>query len=389
MDAKDFDDGFPGKLLPIEYGCFGFVPDDLPPKIEIDPALNKANEQALLLLGELRAILPTLPNPKLVSEPFLRREAVQSSQLEGTHTELGGLILFETIHSEFPTAAEADPDAATVERYVKAMNHGLEQLSSEKLPICNRVLKSMHAVLMEGTKSEDGRTARPGEFRYPREYAFVGGNALSEARYVAAPPESVEEAMHKLERFLNSASSLPGLIRIALAHYQFEAIHPFCDGNGRVGRLLITMLLCQEDMLPGPLLYISAHFNRNKSAYAQRLWRVSCRSEWREWILYFLEGVKLEAQDATRRAHALLDLRERYRAALAANSASSNLFMLLDRISEWPATSANRAMAVLECTYNAANASVSKLEELGIVTEKTGQKRNRVFVADEIVALMS
>lgn len=386
MDIRSFTTDAPGMLVPTPHGCHAFIPHPLPPKLAIDRDLLLANERALLALGELKAIIPSLPNPALITTPFLRREAVLSSKIEGTQTELEGLFLFETTHRKKPAAdSDLDGDTQEVVNYVVALKYGLAALSD--LPVCNRILKEAHSKLMDGIRDERGRHKLPGRFR--KSQAFVGTDDILTARYVAPPFQMVDELMGDLEVFINSKDdNLPTLARIALAHYQFEAIHPFSDGNGRVGRLLISLLLAATGILPEPLLYLSAYFERNREEYNRLLWQVSRSGAWREWVAFFLEGVEIESRDAAARARKLLLLREKYRSK-AQKEGTPAIVILAESLFRWPILTSNEARRILDITPAGVLKNINRMEKMGLITEVTGFKRNRIFVAKEIMQLMS
>lgn len=398
MKRESFADSHPGRLVETRailhdgstVGTLAYVPGNLPPVADFDhPALQEQTERSLLALGELRGLIPALPNPKLISEPFLRREAVLSSRIEGTRTEIEGLLLFETARSEqidqTGNAAE-QLDAREVANYVDALHYGLNRI--RRMPICLRVLKEMHAILLSEVGDDRVRYCSPGRFR--RSLAFIGRTGdVRDASYVAPPASEIDWLMDDLERFIHQTPVLSTLAHLAIVHYQFEAIHPFVVGNGRLGRLLIPLFLCEKAILPEPLLYLSAYFERNRSDYYKRLFDVSARGEWNEWILFFLQGVESEARDACDRAKALLGLREEYRSLIQADTRTSNLLSLVDALFEWPVTSYKMAERKLGLTYMGAKYNVDKLAEAGILTETTGRYRNRIFVAKRIIELMS
>jgi len=388
MQESDFEPGFPGELVPTAYDCCAFVPDKLPTNLRIDNHLRDANEAALLGLGELRAIIPALPNPKLITRPFLRREAVLSSKIEGTHTELEGLYLFETTSSQNGAVDEDDEefqDVREVHNYVVALEYGLKQL--KKIPVCNRLLKHMHERLMKGVRQERGKHKWPGQFR--RAQAFMGSDDILAARYVAPPADHLERLMGDLEKHINQSHEIPTLCKIALIHYQFEAIHPFSDGNGRLGRLLVSLLLSQSGILAEPLLYLSAFFERNRTEYIRYLWEVSRSGSWAEWVLFFLTGVQQESADAVNRARQIIALREEYRSKLQSDRGSASLLKLIDLLFHWPVVSINSTQRQLEMTYSGVQRNVQKLESAGIVEEITGKKRNRLYLARPILQLLT
>ncbi|HVA50919.1 MAG TPA: Fic family protein [Pirellulales bacterium] len=386
MDPKSFTKRSPGRLVHTPFGCSAFVPDKLPTKLELSMALERANEAALLALGELRAIIPGLPNPNLLTQPFMRREAVLSSKIEGTRTELEQLYLFETEEKNGGNVVQEADDAREVHNYVRALEHGLQRLS--QMPVCNRLIKEMHGILLEGVSDARGQYQSPGEFRQAQ--AYVGSSDIRAARYVAPPEASVETLMGQLERFINDDKvRLPTLAKAAVIHYQFEAIHPFADGNGRVGRLLISVLLSAWKILAEPLLYLSAYFERNRTEYVTHLWEVSRDARWEEWILFFLNGVASESADATARAKQLIALRERYRRELQQGKGTASLLGLADKLFEWPVTDISEAARTLDMTFKGGQKNIEKLVAGGILEELVGRARNRLYVAKEIIGLLA
>jgi Fic family protein len=346
-------------------------------------------DAAMLALGELRAIIPFIPNPELITYPFLRREAVLSSKIEGTHTELGQLYLFETEASERGRQRKtgAPDDAKEVLNYVVALEHGLRELRNG-MPICNGLLRRMHELLMDGVPRERGLYKSPGKFR--RDPAFIGRTRdIALARYVAPPPEYIEDLMADLEKYIHSDVKYhPNLIRIALVHYQFEAIHPFSDGNGRIGRLLISLLLAAWSILPEPLLYLSAYFERRADEYRDRLWRISCEEDWIGWVRFFLQGVQYEAEDATRRARKLLDLREKYRQMLQRPRGSGSPLVLVDFLFQHPFLTIRHAADLLHVTYNSGMKNVEKLVDAGILFEYDERVWGKIYYAKPILDVL-
>jgi Fic family protein len=363
------------------------VPDDLPAIMAGTPQIVRANDMALVALGQLSAIIPFLPNPDLITTPFIRREAVLSSRIEGTNTEIEGLYLFEMEEGEAGVAQKNSPsrqDAQEVLNYVRALEYGLEQLP--KIPICNRLIKEMHRTLMEGAASWRGKYRSPGEFRDTQ--AYIGEDILT-ARFVAPPEGFVEPAMRQFEKDINRKNeAIPALIKIAMLHYQFEAIHPFADGNGRLGRLLIALLLCSTGILPGPLLYISAFFERNRAKYYELLWRVSRRGAWTDWIEFFLEGVSTEAYDAVRRAKELCALREQYRSSVQAKHSSAKSLALIDMLFRWPYVTVPQASQELGMSYPGAKKQVEALVSLGILKRLGIRLRNKLYHAQGITQIV-
>jgi Fic family protein len=255
----------------------------------------------------------------------------------------------------------------------------------EDLPISQRLLREMHAVLMEGVR---GQQRDPGEFRRILNWIGPPGAAIDEATYVPPLPAEIPTALSELEHYIHRDTGLPPLMEIALVHYQFEAIHPFLDGNGRIGRLLITLMLIERDLLPEPLLYLSAYFERHRGAYYDHLLAVSQKGEWEEWLLFFLRGVSVEARDASRRAGKLFELRETYRERLQREGARPNLLTAINYLFANPVTSIRELAEVLGISFEAARRLVGSLEGQGVLEEITGRRRNRVYAAREIVEVL-
>jgi Fic family protein len=382
MREKDFSSGTPGRLVSVGGVGKAFVPDPLPPTLDFGPRLIRTLSEADRALGELAGLGRTLPNPYLLTRPFSRREAVLSSRIEGTRASLVDLYAFEV---EPPLFGEPErgSDVQEVQNYVRALEHGLARLS--ELPISQRLLREMHAVLMEGVR---GAQRDPGEFRRVQNWIGPPGADAEEATFVPPPPGEIPGALGALERYVHEDTGLPLLVDIALVHYQFEAIHPFLDGNGRIGRLLITLMLVERDLLPEPLLYLSAYFERRRGEYYDHLLNVSQKGAWEDWVLFFLRGVHTEALDAARRAGALFDLREAYRERFRKEGASTNLLATVEHLFGRPVTDIRELAASLSISFEAARRLVNRLEGEGVLEEITGRRRNRVYAAQEIVRVL-
>ncbi len=376
MRPSDFSKTSPGRVVRASSGYWAYVPDPLPPKLPVDWELAEPMAEASRQLGELAGVTRTLPNPHLLIAPFVRREAVLSSRIEGTRASVSDLVRFEVT----PARTAATADVREVANYVAALDYGLARLKS--LPMSLRLLREIHERLMKGVH---GDHATPGQFRRTQNWIGPPGSSLANATYVPPPVDEMCTALDAFEKYLHASSQLPPLVRLALLHQQFEAIHPFLDGNGRVGRLLITLLLCEWQLLPEPVLYLSAFFERTRADYYAHLLAVNQRGAWREWILYFLEGVSSEAQDAIRRSRQLLDLRQAYRRKLETARAPGLSLRLVDELFAAPATSVLRAAKLLGVTARSAQLTIGKLVHAGILEEATGRKRDRVFVATAIV----
>lgn len=358
-------------------GNWAFVPAPLPPHLDLSWPLLAAVSRAEGALKQLAGVAHTLPNENLLIRPFLQREAIMSSRIEGTVADLPGLFLLEASQA----TEEATPDFGEVVNYAAALNHGLSRL--DKFPVSLPLLQEMHVRLMRGVR---GQHKAPGEFR--RIQVRIGGESEQSARFVPPPPPEMTGALRDFEKFLHAPSEVHFLVRLALAHYQFEAIHPFLNGNGRIGRLLLSLLLCAEGVLPRPLLYLSGYFERHRREYYDGLLAVSQRGAWMEWILFFLRGVAEQADDAVRRSKRLMDLWMRYRHELNEKGAAPSAQRLLDELFVYPAISIGGVRRQLEISPRAATQAVERLVSAGILYEATGRRRNRVFMAAEIVGIL-
>jgi Fic family protein len=376
MQPSDFTEDRWGKLLRHREGFWYFVPDRLPPRLAPDWNLTGALSEADRSLSELAGLSRNVPNPHLLIGAFIRKEAVLSSRIEGTQASLSDLFLFEAGEAESPKP----PDVREVANYVHALEFGLKRLT--ELPISLRLLREIHSRLMGGVRGEH---LTPGEFRTSPNWIGPPGCTLLDATYVPPAPPEMTEALGDLEQYLHAASDLPPLVRLALIHYQFEAIHPFLDGNGRMGRLLISLLLCHERLLPQPLLYLSAFFERHRDQYYGALWEVSRSGRWHQWIALFLQAVASQSRDVIRRTGRLLDLRENYRRRFQQTRSSSLLLRLVDQLFESPYTTISLAARVLGVTRRPAALNIKKLVDSGILNEATGRERSKIYIAREIL----
>ena len=389
MDPKLFGDSPSGKLVRAPTGYWAFVPHPLPTALTWTSALVAALSDADRALGELAGLGRSLPNPHLLIAPFLRREAVLSSRIEGTQASLSDLYAYEAVQKTAAvrqtagqlTVFEPPPDVHEVYNYVRALEYGLDRLQS--LPLSLRLIREIHARLMEGVRGEHGT---PGEYRRSQNWIGPPGCSLEDATYVPPPVPEMKEALGDFETFLHAPSDLPPLARLGLVHYQFEAIHPFLDGNGRIGRLLITLLLCAENLLTEPLLYLSAYFDAHRQTYYDLLLAVSQRGAWAAWLEFFLQGVVAQAQDAVVRAQRLQDLRERYRQQFQAERSAGRLLQTVDLLFAQPVMTMPQISEALGVNYATTSRYISRLENAAILREITGRARNRVYRADEVLA---
>jgi Fic family protein len=309
--------------------------------------------------------------------PFIRREAVLSSRIEGTRASLVDLYHYESAQLSF---IEDASDVREVHNYVSALDYGLERL--ETLPVSLRLIREMHGILMEGVRREH---LTPGEFRRSQNWIGPLGSTIESATIVPPPVDEMSRALDALEKFVHTPSDIPQLARAGLIHYQFEAIHPFLDGNGRVGRLLVILLLIEWGLISRPLLYLSAFFEAHRLDYYDRLLAVSQRGDWKNWLLFFLKGISSQSLDAITRIEHLGRLRAAYRERLRAERAAERLLQTLDVLFERPILNIRQLEAALDVSYRTAQRYVERLEEHGILREVTGQARNRLYRADEIL----
>lgn len=377
-----------GEFLLAQDGSdryWAFHPRPLPPEppVHVDAALQRRLDEANQALGRLDGVTLLLPDPDQFLYSFIRKEAVLSSQIEGTQSSLSDLLLFEND----ATPGVPLPDAIETANYIAATNYGLEQvLSPEGLPLSSRLLREVHARLLSNGRGAD---KRPGEFR--RDQNWLRGARPADARYVPPPWTEVAPAIGDLERFLHGEpEQTPILLKAALAHAQFETIHPFLDGNGRVGRLLITLLLCADGVLKRPLLYLSLFFKQNRDDYYDRLRRVRTDGAWEDWIRFFLDGVIQVAESTTETTQRIVAMIERDRTrVLAFGRGAATAQRVLDYAARYvalrPAAVARKVELTEPPVYNA----VKRLEDAGILREVSGRQRGRVYAYDEYLTILN
>ena len=351
-----------------------FVPAPLPPQppLEIGPDLQQLLEKANRALGRLDGMGTLLPDTKLFLYSYVRKEALLSSQIEGTKSSLSDLLLYE---NEQAPGVPID-DVEEVSNYVAALEHGLKRIRSG-FPLSLRLIREIHEILLSGGR---GHHKSPGEFR--RSQNWIGGSRPGNARYVPPPPEKVMECLGALEKFLhNDPVKTPTLIKAALAHVQFESIHPFLDGNGRVGRLLITLILCAEGAISEPLLYLSLYLKTNRGAYYDLLQQMRDTGDWEEWLRFFLEGVWETAEEGARTTQAVLTVfaEDRQRIEGLGRAAASS-FKVFNQLQTTPLLSLGKTVRATGLSLPTVITSVRNLETLGIIRELTGRQRDRLFV---------
>ncbi len=360
-----------------------FVPFPLPPDppLDLSGSLLRLLERATLAIGRLDSISALLPDPKLFLYAYVRREAVLSSQIEGTQSSLSDLLLFEL--EEVPGAPF--DDVVEVSNYIAALNHGISRLR-EGFPLCNRLLREMHEKLMSRGRGSD---KNPGEFR--RSQNWIGGTRPGNARFVPPPPHDVEDCMSALEHFLHDElGGMPLLLKAALAHVQFETIHPFLDGNGRLGRLLIPLLLHQGGLLAQPLLYLSLYFKQHRPVYYELLDRIRTQGDWEAWADFFLEGVEQTALGAVQTARRLVALFDGdIRRTQDIGRGAANALRILDALRHRPMLSLKQLCLTSSMTFPTASKAMQQLVRNGIACELTGQRRNRIFVYDAYLTILN
>lgn len=359
-----------------------FMPGPLPPSppLQLDNQRQKLLERATLALGRLDSITLLLPDPGIFLYAYVRREAVISSQIEGTQSSLAQLLLFEL--EEAPGVPFND--VVEVSNYVAALKHGLGQL--KEIPLCNRLIREMHSILLSRGRGSD---KSPGEFR--RSQNWIRGTRPGNAVFVPAPPHRVEECMAGLENFLNNLTNpYPALIKAALAHVQFETIHPFLDGNGRIGRLLIAFILHHDRVLSQPLLYLSLYFKQHRTEYYRLLDLVRTEGEWEAWVDFFLEGVEYIASNAVETANRLLSLFKQDEQKIhTIGRGASTVLRVFRNLCEKPLVNLNQVCKETGMSFPAATKAMRAMEKIGVVREITGQQRNRVYAYDRYLAILS
>jgi Fic family protein len=366
----------PGKKVPLgSYAAF--VPAPLPPKLDWTPRVIRVLSDADRLIGKLAGEGGRLPNPHILMRPFLQREAVLSSKIEGTQATLGELLA-----AEAGVAVDRSPDdLREVGNYVVALEHGIVRL--KELPLCVRIIRELHDKLMTGVR---GQEASPGHFRKIQNWIGKPGSTLATASFIPPPPDEVDTCLAAWEKFLHE-SELPPLVTIALAHYQFEAIHPFLDGNGRVGRLLISLFLIERQILPTPLLYLSAFFEAARRDYYDGLRSVSERGAWNDWLEYFLQGVARMSEDALSRTARINSQLIGWQKKVAGDSTNAPL-RVVELLAANPFITAKGAAGKLGVAFTTAQRAIGRLERLGIVKQSGNAKRDRVYCAKALLDIL-
>lgn len=370
-----------GRIKRSLTGYDSFIPKELPP----DPPLHIDAEMQVLLsdadrkLGRLDGITQVLPNPELFVAMYVNKEAVLSAQIEGTQASLADLLIENTAQSK----VDYSPDGISeVVNYVKAMKWGLKSLVD--LPLSLRLIREIHSQLLKNVR---GYNKNPGEFRTSQNWIGPAGCNLATAIFVPPEPEEMTPALYKLEDYIHNQSTVPALIKIALIHAQFETIHPFLDGNGRMGRLLITFWLCEQKILSQPLLYLSYYFKLNRTEYYEQLMNVRLHGDWESWIKFFLRGVIFVAEEAVSTAKEILKLREQCQSIIAREN--SNYIKLLDNLFEKPVLTKKEVAELLEVSINTAGTIVDSFCRMGILKDATPNKqRYKKYIFEDYFELL-
>ena len=375
MNANEFNSPEAGKVVLTPQGYHAFIPAKLPLLIEFDADLVTRLSKADAALSELSGLGRTLPNPHLLIAPYVRREAVLSSRIEGTRASLSDLLIDELGNA--PAIPSNVDDVKEVRNYIAALEHGLTRLN--EFPLSLRLVREIHERLMRGVR---GDKATPGEFRRSQNWIGPQGSSPATAPYVPPPALEMHECLHDWETFLHNRETLPDLIHAAIAHAQFEAIHPFLDGNGRVGRLLITLELIERGRLAQPLLYLSAFIEANRQDYYDLLQRIRTHGDWAAWIRYFLTGVAQTAKQASKQAMSLIELRETLRAKLLDKPRAQ---LLIDELFKNPYVTVASAQKLLGVSNPTARAVINELSARGILEEVSGRQWAKLYVSRPIL----
>lgn len=382
MEVSEFKGAF-GKLderEDKEYGkYFSFIPNKLPPKFDYNPLLVLALSKADSTLSKLSGAGLLLPNPDLLIIPYLKKEALSSSRIEGTQISLSDYFL-----SEAKGITKEDIEATEVGNYLHAIRRTLKEIETK--PISIKLIKEMHRILLKGVR---GNELLPGNFRPVQNWIGPKNTKIKDATFVPPPKEEVERLIRELIDYLNTYDEMPLLIKCALMHYQFETIHPFCDGNGRIGRALITLYLCKKNKISKPLLYASDYFEKHRREYYDTLLTTNKTGKFEDWIKFFLEAIKVQSEDALDRTIKIQKLREKYLGKTKNHKQASNLLNVIDNLFLNPFVQINQIALTLNVTYPTAKKAVDNLVKLDILKPLKGIERNKIFVAHEILNIIT
>jgi Fic family protein len=376
VNPNDFRSLEAGQVILTQKGYYAFLPAPLPPDLEWSLSLVSALSEAERDLSRLATLAGAFPFPRLLIQPFMRREAVLSSRIEGTRATLAELYTYESAQLSF---LEPDSDVREVHNYVAALDFGLGRLKT--LPISLRLIRELHEKLMQGVR---GGNLTPGEFRRTQNWIGPAGSTIMTATYVPPPVDEMNQALSDLEKFIHTSTDVPVLACAAMIHYQFEVIHPFLDGNGRVGRLLMALLFTEWNILPQPLLNLSVYFERYRQEYYDHLLSVSQNGNWEAWLRFFLRGVSAQSKDSITRMEHLGSIRSKYQPLVDAEKNSERMAAVVDFLFGRPIFNAKQLAEGLEMPFKTSRQYIEKLVQAGILLEITGYARNQIYRADEI-----
>ena len=373
MRMRQLADSECGNLVPIDEGLRAFVPDPLPRELNLTPPLAALLDRASRAVARLDGVGETVPNPHLFIQPLIRREAQLSSRIEGTRASLSDVFSYEA-----GSRSSAD-DVQEVINYIDALQYGIETL--ESVPISFRLANQVHERLLAGVRGEHGMA---GAFREIQVYIGPPASSVEYAAFIPPPPYMLRDLFQDWERFVNEPIDMPPLVKCALMHYQIEAIHPYQDGNGRIGRLLITLFLIASGVLSSPLLYLSAYFERDRQRYYDELFAVSQTCDWERWLRYFLTGALRESLDAAARIRRIRDLQDRFREIIEANRQPISSLQLMERMCANPFVTVRGASEILDMTVAGARLVLNRLESAGLVRQVYGF-RPALYAAYEVL----
>lgn len=378
MDQANFVDPEVGTLVPTIKGAPAFVPAPLPPRLDLACIMQEFGE-ASAALGGLKEIGTTLTNPYMVIRPLQRNEALRSSAMEGTFSTADDLAIVEALDSGAGTSADHE-----VYNYIRAIDYAVEEITN--VPISHRMIRGMHRVLLEGVSKSRGSNKRPGE--YKADQNWIGALLIQDARFVPPPPQEAVQSMNQLESFINSENTgLPPLIEAGLVHYQFETIHPFGDGNGRVGRMLITLQLLSKGLLDAPLLYLSPQVEKTKNEYIDAMFAVSTTGDWSRWLRYFLSTIRESCRETIDTIMKLNDLESQYRQMIQKETKSVSALAIAESLFRRPVLSIPDAAKTAGITYQAAKKSIEQLERLGIIAPIPGFENPKLFWSRRVIEI--
>jgi len=380
MNLNDFLAPAARQVVKAQNGYYAFIPAPLPPDVVWSLPLISALSEAERDLSRLATLAGTFPFPRLLTQPFMRREAVLSSRIEGTRTTLAELYAYESTQLSF---IESGDDVREVHNYVTALDYGLERLKT--LPISLRLMREIHKQLMQGVR---GGKLAPGEFRRTQNWIGPAGSTIMNAPYVPPPVDEMHQALSDLEKFIHAGTDVPVLVRAAMIHYQFEALHPFLDGNGRVGRLLIALLFAEWNILSQPLLNLSVYFERYRQEYYDHLLAVSQRGDWEVWLRFFMRGVSFQARDTLTRMERLESIRSKYQLLVESEKNSKRMAEVVDFLFGRPIFNAKQLTDGLDMPFKTARKYIEKLVQAGVLREMTGYARNQIYRADEVFSAL-